>query len=86
MTVKWVDVHKGDQNRPEYRSRLVARELKKWDPLMSGTFAATPPLECLKLVLSNFMTEPAERFKDLRRSIENFEAPGPQRETVTESS
>ena len=26
---KWVDVNKGDERRPEYRSRLVAKEIKK---------------------------------------------------------
>ena len=78
VTVKWVDLNKGDTTRPEYRSRLVARELKKWDPLMSGTFAATPPLECLKLVLSNYMTEPVERFRDLRLRVKDFEVLGAQ--------
>ena len=63
VTVKWIDVNKGDEQRPEYRCRLVAHELKSWDPTMSGTFAATPPLECLKMVLSNFMTEPADQYK-----------------------
>ena len=26
--VRWVDINKGDEDRPEYRSRLVAKELK----------------------------------------------------------
>ena len=27
--VKWVDINKGDEESPEYRSRLVAKEIKK---------------------------------------------------------
>ena len=27
--VKWVDINKGDEEKPEYRSRLVAKEIKK---------------------------------------------------------
>ena len=44
-------------------------------------FAATPPLECLKMVLSNFMTEPADQHvsralchKEIKRTI-NIELP-----------
>ena len=44
VTVKWIDVQKGDEQRPGYRSRLVARELNIWVSTMSGTFAATHPL------------------------------------------
>ena len=29
ITVKWVDVNKGDTENPNYRSRLVAREIRK---------------------------------------------------------
>ena len=47
--VRWVDINKGDSANPNYRSRLVAMEFKtdnkpEW-------YAATPPSECLKLVL-----------------------------------
>ena len=28
ISTRWVDVNKGDEQRPKYRSRLVARELK----------------------------------------------------------
>ena len=50
ITVRWIDINKGDQSNPNYRSRLVAREINthKRDDL----FAATPPLEALKLILS----------------------------------
>ncbi len=39
--VRWVDINKGDEINPEYRSRLVAKEIK-----IDGRdhlFAATPP-------------------------------------------
>eukprot|EP00974_Lingulodinium_polyedra_P024395 2361558-Lingulodinium_polyedra.AAC.1 len=46
--IRWVDVNKGDEDRPEYRSRLVAKEIKthRNDEL----FAATPPLEAKKML------------------------------------
>ena len=53
--VRWVDINKGDEVNPDYRSRLVAQELKR-DRCMD-LFAATPPLEALKLLLSRAVTE-----------------------------
>ena len=49
---KWVDVNKGDDKRPEYRSRLRGKELKRWDPTMPGTFASMGPFECVMFLLS----------------------------------
>ena len=50
IAVRWVDVNKGDSQTPDYRSRLVAKEYRRnSEPDM---FAATPPLEALKLLLS----------------------------------
>ena len=48
--MRWIDINKGDQTTPNYRSRLVAREIntQKRDDL----FAGTPPLEALKCILS----------------------------------
>ncbi len=53
--VRWVDVNKGDKINPEYRSRLVAKEIKidKREDL----FAATPPLEAKKMLFSHAVTE-----------------------------
>ena len=50
ISVRWIDINKGDQQHPNYRSRLVAREINthKRDDL----FAATPPLEALKLIIA----------------------------------
>ena len=50
ISVRWIDMNKGDTEKPDYRSRMVAREINihKREDL----FAATPPLEALKLILS----------------------------------
>ena len=50
ITVRWVDTNKGDDTCPNYRSRLVAREIRRHgeDPI----FAPTPPLESLRTILS----------------------------------
>ena len=55
ITVKWVDVNKGDDDNPNYRSRLVAREIRLAgeDPI----FAPTPPLESVRMVLSLAATD-----------------------------
>ena len=50
IAVRWVDVNKGDSARPNYRSRLVAKEFRGNDDRPEW-FAATPPSECLKLML-----------------------------------
>ena len=55
ISVKWVDVNKGDDDAPNYRSRLVARELKM--PGDDSIFAPTPPLEALRTVLSMAATD-----------------------------
>lgn len=50
ITTKWVDTNKGTESEPNYTSRLVGREIKtdSWPDL----FAATPPLESLRYILS----------------------------------
>ena len=52
ITVRWVDVNKGDDISPRYRSRLVARQLKCRDKSGDSYFSPTPPLEGLRAVLS----------------------------------
>ena len=49
---KWVDVNKGDDQNPLVRSRYVAMEIAKKTGKCVDFFAATPPLETLRLVLS----------------------------------
>ena len=53
--VKWVDVNKEDEEQPEYRSRLVAKEVKQ--DKSEDLFVATPPLEAITILLSAAMTE-----------------------------
>ena len=58
--MKWIDRNKGDLERPNYRSRLVCREVKRargaeYIP-EHASFSAMPPLEALKLLLSLMVT------------------------------
>jgi hypothetical protein len=56
---KWVDTNKGDDKVENYRSRLVAQEFKI--KAEGALFAATPPLETLRTLLTIFVTS---RFDD----------------------
>ena len=47
---RWIDINKGDDLNPNYRSRMVGKEFN--DSELDGLFAATPPLEALRLLLS----------------------------------
>ena len=60
ISVRWVDVNKGDDLHPKYRSRLVARQLKAHDKSGASFFAPTPPLEALRTVLSLAATKVGE--------------------------
>ena len=53
--VRWVDINKGDSENPNYRSRLVAREFKTDD--RPEWYAATPPSECLKILISKMASD-----------------------------
>ena len=50
IAVRWVDINKGDTTKPNYRSRLVAKEFRGNDDRPEW-FAPTPPSECLKIML-----------------------------------
>ena len=51
IKLKWIDTNKGDTENPNYRSRLVGMEFSSGaDP---ENFAATPPLEALRVVVSH---------------------------------
>ena len=57
VKTRWIDINKGDANNRKYRSRLVAREINtQANPEM---FAATPPIEALKLLIAIASTEGA---------------------------
>ncbi len=66
--MKWVDANKGDKERPEYRCRLVAKEVKR--DRREDLFAATPPPEVKKVLFSSFasMPETCLDFIDLVRA------------------
>ena len=55
IKVKWVDINKGDEINKEYRSRLVAKEIKR--DKRDDLFAATPPLEAQNMLFSAAVTE-----------------------------
>ena len=53
VSVRWVDTDKGTEGKPNVRCRLVARDFKSKDNRdREDLFAATPPLELLKALLS----------------------------------
>ena len=52
---KWIDINKGDAKNPNYRSRLVAKEIKRGPS--DDMFAATPPLEAKKCLISMAMSQ-----------------------------
>ena len=60
ISVRWVDVNKGDDINPKYRSRLVARQLKARDNSGQSFFAPAPPLEALRTVVSMAVTTAGE--------------------------
>ena len=68
ITVRWVDVNKGDDMVTNYRSRLVARQLKAHDKSGQSFFAPAPPLEALRTVLSMAMTRIGTHIPDWERS------------------
>ena len=53
---RWIDINKGDESNPDYRSRLVAQQIKH-NSTEKNIFAATPPLEAQKLLFSMAVTE-----------------------------
>ena len=52
ITTRWIDTNKGDHQTRDYRARLVGRELKAMTGKQDDLFAATPPLESLRFILS----------------------------------
>ena len=50
IAVKWIDRNKQDAKNPLYRSRLVGKEFNTYNDIT--LYAATPPLEALRLIIS----------------------------------
>jgi len=55
-SVRWVDVNKAGEGGMEVRCRLVARDFKGNDKGRGDLFAATPPLEAKRMLLSRAAT------------------------------
>lgn len=71
VSLRWVDTDKGDASRPNYRSRLCVREIKKAMrksdvPPASDLFSGMPPLESVKMLLSLFVAHNQEETKGAR--------------------
>ena len=49
VKTRWIDINKGDDEKPVYRSRFVAKEFN--DSEIQGLFAGTPPLEAMRYIL-----------------------------------
>ena len=76
IQTRWIDINKGDDENPKYRSRFVGKEFN--DGVEDGLFAATPPLEALRLLISDAATKDSKEEKvimvnDVARAF--FEAP-----------
>ena len=54
IKVMWIDHNKGDVDQPNYRSRLVAKQFNTGND--DSFFAATPPIEGLRVVFSHATT------------------------------
>ena len=54
VRTRWIDTNKGDWENPDIRSRLVAKEFNNGEE--DGLFAATPPLEALRMLVSDAAT------------------------------
>ena len=61
MKGRWIDVNKGDSTNWKYRSRHVVKEFNYGDE--DGLYASTPPLEALRLIISDAATRDQEEDK-----------------------
>ena len=76
---RWVDINKGDDANPVYRSRVVGKEFNTGP--MDGLFAGAPPLEALRYLVHEAATVRANEpqgskvimINDVARAF--FEAP-----------
>ena len=81
IKVRWVDINKGDEARQQYRSRLVAKEYNREKGRIGDgdLFAATPPLEALRAIISLGVTgdrSKAIMVNDISRAYMYAEARG----------
>ena len=73
ISTRWVDINKRDSLCPNYRSRLVAREFHTSEK--PEWFAATPPSETLRIMLSKLASDRKQKlmYADVSRAY--FYAP-----------
>jgi len=73
---RWVDHNKGDEASPLIRSRYVAQEIARYKD--ESLFAATPPLEALRMLISDVATFRPVEYKilmiDVRKAHLHAEA------------
>ena len=68
IRIGWSETSKGDNKRPKYRSRLVAKEITAVNrACKESLFAATPPSECPRMLLGQAIGEETSR----RRSVDD---------------
>ena len=66
VSTKWVDTNKGTKEEPLVRCRLVARDFrKKGEKDREDLFAATPPLETIRILMSKAATRRQDNTKKL---------------------
>ena len=54
IKARWIDINKGDDENPNYRSRFVAKEFNQSEE--QGLFAGTPPLEAMRYIIHRAAT------------------------------
>ena len=59
INTRWIDHNKGDEKNPNMRSRLVGKEFA--DSVDPSLYAATPPVEAMRMILSMAATSDGER-------------------------
>ena len=69
VSVRWVDQNKGGEGAMEARCRLVARDFQGKDKGRDDLFAATPPLEAKRMLLSRAATRETVGQTGLRKLL-----------------
>ena len=67
ISTRWIDINKGDDEHPNYRSRWVGRDFKGSDRDRDDLFAATPPLEAKKYLISCAASQIGKPYKKQKR-------------------
>ena len=54
IQTRWIDINKGDDENPKYRSRMVGKYFN--NEQMDGLFAGAPPLEAFRFLIHEVAT------------------------------